>query len=93
MQDGFWRIFVRTETPALLILSETDYPGWQVTIDGQPAENLTAYTAVRAVCVPVGEHTVEWTFRPTVYWLGGLVTLLSLGLVGTAVVFWRRSVK
>jgi len=85
MADGFWRIQTRTETPALLILSETAYPGWQVTIDGQPAQSLTAYTAVRAVCVPVGEHTVEWTFKPTVYWLGGLVSLLSLVLVGTAV--------
>lgn len=93
MQDGFWRIIVRTETPALLILSETDYPGWQVTVDGQPAQNLTAYTAVRAVCVPVGEHTVEWTFKPTVYWLGGVVSLLSLMVVATAVIFWRRSVK
>jgi hypothetical protein len=90
MQDGFWRIQTRTETPALLILSETAYPGWQVTIDGQPAQNLTAYTAVRAVCVPVGEHTVEWMFRPTVYWLGGLISLLSLVGVGTAVFLWRR---
>ncbi len=56
-------------------------------------QNLTAYTAVRAVCVPAGEHTVEWTFKPTVYWLGGLVSLLSLGLVGTAVIFWRRIAK
>ena len=78
---------------ALLILSETDYAGWQVTVDGQPAQNLTAYTAVRAVCVPAGEHTVEWVFKPTVYWLGGLVSLLCLGLVGTAVIYWRRDTK
>ncbi len=90
MQDGYWRIRTTSETPALLILSETDYPGWRVTVDGQPVANLTAYTAVRAVCVPAGEHIVEWTFTPTVYWLGGLVTLISLGMVGTAVFFWRR---
>ncbi|PID86586.1 MAG: hypothetical protein CSB13_03640 [Chloroflexi bacterium] len=88
MTDGFWRIMVRTETPALLVLSETDYPGWRVTVDGQPAQNITAYTAVRAVCVPAGEHAVEWTFVPTVYWLGGLFSLLGLIVVGTAV--WRR---
>ncbi len=90
MQDGFWRIQTNSETPALLILSETDYPGWQVTVDGEPAQNLTAYTAVRAVCVPTGEHVVEWTYQPTVYWIGGLISLLSLLLVGTAVFFWRR---
>ena len=90
MQDGFWRIHTSSDTSALLILSETDYPGWQVTVDGQPADNLTAYTAVRSVCVPAGEHTVEWTFKPTVYWIGGLVSLLSLMMVGTAVYIWRR---
>ena len=91
MQDGTWHIRTNSEASALLILSETDYPGWQVTVDGQSAENLTAYTAVRAVCVPAGEHSVEWTFKPRVYGLGGMVSLLSLMLVGTAVFFWWRS--
>lgn len=85
MQDGYWRIRTNNNTTTLLILSETNYPGWQVTVDGQPAQNLTAYTAVRAVCVPAGDHLVEWTFRPTIYAIGGLITLVSLLLVGTAV--------
>ncbi len=90
MQNGYWRIRTNSDTSALLILSETDYPGWQVTVDGQPAQNLTAYTAVRAVCVPAGEHLVEWTFRPTIYAVGGLITVVSLLLVGTAVWFEAR---
>jgi hypothetical protein len=93
MQNGTWHIRTTSEAPALLVLSETDYPGWQVTVDGLAAENLTAYTAVRAVCVPAGEHSVEWTFKPRVYGLGGMVSLLSLILVGTAVYFWRQKLR
>ena len=82
--DGLWQIRTNSPGDALLVLSETAYPGWQVRIDGEEGEWMTAYTAVRAVCVPAGEHLVEWVFAPRVYWLGGLVTLLMLVVVGTA---------
>jgi len=89
-RDGYWQIQTDSPGAALLVLSETAYPGWRVTVDGRPAEWMTAYTAVRAVCVPGGAHTVVWTFAPTVYAWGGLLTLAGLGLVGTAVWQIRR---
>ena len=61
-----------------------------MTVDGRPAQSLTAYTTVRAVCVPAGAHTVAWSFVPLVYAWGGLLTLMGLGLVGTAVWQARR---
>ena len=73
------------------MLAENAYPGWVVRIDGERAESLTAYTSVRAVCVPAGEHTVEWVFRPWLYGLGAAVTLAALVLVAFAVVRLRRS--
>lgn len=83
--DGYWRIQTRSSVPALLVVSETAYPGWQVWIDGEVAEWQRAYTAVRAVCVPAGEHEIIWRFQPTIFWWGGLLSLLGLVLVGTAV--------
>lgn len=84
-RDGYWRVETDSPVPALLILSETAYPGWRVRVDGQSAEPLTAYTAIRAVCVPAGTHTVEWQFLPLIYAWGGLLTLIGLLGVGTAV--------
>ncbi len=86
-RDGYWQIATDSTAAALLVLSETDYPGWRVTVDGRPAESLTAYTTIRAVCVPAGAHIVEWKFVPTIYVWGGLLTLIGLAVVGTAV--WR----
>ena len=91
-EPGFWRIRTNSPTPALLILAESAYPGWQVTVDGQEAEALTAYTTIRAVCVPAGEHIVEWEFMPTVFMAGGAITLGALALMAVAGVlaFFKR---
>lgn len=87
-----WEIRTDSDSAALLVLAENAYPGWQVTIDGEPADSLVAYTSIRATCVPPGEHTVVWAFRPKIYWIGGAISLLALILVVMAMaIFWRRS--
>ncbi len=86
-QDGYWHIQTNSESAAWLVVSEAAYPGWQVTIDGTPAEWTEAYTAVRAVCVPAGSHDIIWRFQPTIFIWGGLLTILAL-LVTT--IAWRR---
>jgi hypothetical protein len=72
---------ISTDTPALLILSEPHYPGWQATVDGQPAPILRADYVLRAVPVPAGEHTVELRFQPLSFTIGLLVSLSALVLV------------
>jgi hypothetical protein len=82
---GHWLITTDSASSALLILAETAYPGWKVTIDGETAEPLTAYTTLKAVCVPPGGHEVAWSYVPVIYWLGGMITIAALLLVLLAV--------
>ncbi|MDX1613082.1 MAG: hypothetical protein R3300_02160 [Candidatus Promineifilaceae bacterium] len=87
MTPGFWRIRVETESPALLLVAETAFPGWTATVDQSPAQWQPAYTAIRAMCVPAGAHTIEQQFSPTIFWIGGglsLATLIVLLVAG-----WR----
>lgn len=87
-----WEISTTSETPALLILAENDYPGWEVTVDGESAETLTAYTSIRAVCVPAGDHLVVWNFVPRLYLLGALISGLAILLViYAAITICRRT--
>lgn len=88
-----WRVRTDSAAPALLLLAETNDAGWQVTVDGEPAEPLTAYTALRAICVPAGEHTVVWRYRPVTLWLGGALTTAAtfLWLAAVAITIRRGS--
>jgi len=77
-KDGYWKAATKSEAPAILVLAESAYPGWNVKIDGNPAEALTAYTTVKAVCVPAGEHVVEWSMGAGSLYAGAAVTVLTL---------------
>lgn len=87
---GHWLIRTASESGAMLVLAETAYPGWRVEVDEKPAENLTAYTTLKGVCVPPGTHEVVWTYVATVYQVGGFVTIAALLLVMAAVIVQRR---
>lgn len=58
------RITVQANGPGLLVLSEVAYPGWQVSVDGQPAEMRTLAGVLRAVLLPAGAHEAVFTYHP-----------------------------
>jgi hypothetical protein len=64
-----------------LVLTDSYFPGWSVTVDGQPAANERANYLFRAVEIPPGEHTVEWQYRPPSLTIGGCVSLLALAVM------------
>jgi hypothetical protein len=79
------------ERPALLVLTDTFYPGWEATVDGRPTPVLRADYLFRAVPVAAGHHTVRFTYRPASVRVGAACTgvaLLTLAAVGVA--SWRR---
>ena len=77
-------VSVRTSsaTAAILSLSLVVYPGWQAAIDGQPAPLLRADTALTALVVPPGDHTVQLAFRPPSYSIGAAISLVTLIFTG-----------
>lgn len=63
--SDFLTYAVDAKKEELGIFSEIYYPkGWQITIDGQPAEMLRANYTLRALPIPAGQHTVEFRFDP-----------------------------
>ena len=48
----------------LAVFSDIYYPGWQCTIDGQPADIIRANYVLRAVVIPAGKHKIDFSFDP-----------------------------
>ncbi|MCB0199385.1 MAG: YfhO family protein [Anaerolineae bacterium] len=66
------------ETDGVLVLGDQYHPGWQATVDGQPAPILPVNVALRGVLLPAGEHRVEFRFAPASLRTGAALSLLGL---------------
>ncbi len=83
------RYHVGAPKPFRLRLYQFDFPGWRVTVDGEPAvTELAEPEGFIVVLVPQGEHVVEVAFGTTPPRTAGWVIAL-LSAVGLGVGAWR----
>ncbi len=79
-------IAVDAQSTGWLVLNELDYPGWQASIDGQPATIQPTNYALRGVCVPAGRHEITFVFAPRVATYGIALSFVALAVVVAALV-------
>jgi hypothetical protein len=72
--------------PALLILADAHYPGWEAWLDGSPVPIYRANLMFRAMALPPGEHTVTFTYRPSSWRTGILISLITAALLMSALI-------
>ena len=81
----------RADGPAVLVLTDTWFPGWEATVDGKRAEVLEVDHALRGIALPAGEHRVELRFEPRSFRAGiGLTAVTGWALAAGAVVLAVR---
>lgn len=62
----------------IAVFSEMYYPhGWQVTVDGVPADHFRVDYTLRALFVPAGAHEIVFEFQPPVVQTGSTIALIS----------------
>ena len=74
------RMVMRTQStrPALLVVSDTWYPGWKAWVDGVETPLQHADYALRGIALPAGNHRVVCAYQPR-WWRPSLTwSLLSL---------------
>ncbi|MBI5118165.1 YfhO family protein [Candidatus Poribacteria bacterium] len=68
---------------SLLVLTDSFYPGWKATVDGQRTRIIRADYLFRAVYLTPGEHTVRFVYRPMSFWLSLIISAVTaIGIVG-----------
>ncbi len=88
------RVEVEAASDGLLVLNDKYDPDWKVRVDGKRAELIRANYLMRAVKVPAGRHTVEFTYRPNVpYLVMNLTAYLSLGAWAAVVAARKRKAE
>ncbi|MCC6616957.1 MAG: hypothetical protein IT320_26030 [Anaerolineae bacterium] len=62
----------------VVTIQETAYPGWQVTLNGEPAE-LESVGGQVGVVLPAGASSYEvlFQYRPPLFYMGGAVTMAT----------------
>ncbi len=84
------RLRVWTESPGFLVIGDFWYLGWRAWVDGRPAPVLRAYTALRAIPIPAGGHSVVVRYEPLSVRLGLVLSGLAFALAALSIGVNRR---
>jgi len=82
------RVTATLDGDGLLVLTDQHFPGWEVRVDGERRELLTANVLFRGVALGAGTHEVVFRYREPTFALAAtlsvaaLTTLLALGAAG-----------
>lgn len=74
-------VHITTSGPGLLVLSEINYPGWIVKVDGVQTKIIPYADILRSISLPAGVHDILFEYHPTCLLIGSVasvVTALSL---------------
>jgi len=84
------RLQVRSDGALWVVLSDVYYPGWRAAMDGEPAKIYPADFLFRAIRVPAGIHELEFVYSPDSFWVGWMLSLVGLLLIGALRLRWRH---
>ena len=72
---------VSTDKDAVLVASESWYPGWKAFVDGKEVRLLKADLVLRAVALKAGEHTVKFRYTPASFKTGAVISGAALAFM------------
>jgi hypothetical protein len=82
---------VQLSTAGVLVVSESSYPGWVATVDGENARWFTVDYILRGLELSSGKHVVRYRYRPTSVRLG--LAASAVGLLAILFCFARYGVR
>jgi hypothetical protein len=83
---------VRAAGNALLVLSDTYYPGWRAFVDGKEVKIYRADYNFRAIPIEAGEQEIKFIYDPIPFKIGTFISLFTLVGIVFYFVGWARRV-
>lgn len=77
---------------AWLVISDTDYPGWEAFVNERKVKIHRANLCVRAIEIYRGKHEVRFEFKPKSLFYGGLISIFSFIVCGAGIVWLKKTV-
>ena len=69
---------VVAEGDCFVNFSQTYYPGWKAYVDGNETEVYEVNGLIQGIFVPTGEHTIQFSFEPLAFYLGSVISFLTI---------------
>lgn len=82
---------VRTNFPGWLVLNDIYYPGWQAYLSGKRTPVVKANYILKAIAIPAGKHFVRWSYTPLPFYLGLVITMLTMIVINIGLIARRNS--
>ncbi|MGT2755489.1 glycosyltransferase PgfM1 [Streptococcus ovis] len=68
-------------------------PGWTVKVDGKKVKTKEAWESLLSFPISSGKHKIEMSFTPDGFWVGVMVSMLSISIVSFLVYVDKRKKK
>lgn len=78
------------QAAGVLVLSDTNYPGWHATLNGAEVPIYTVNGVFRGVWVPAGAYEVEFWYWPASVQWGLVLCAITVGMLVAGAVYFRR---
>ncbi len=75
------------ESAGIVVLADTYYPGWKMTIDGHPAPIYKVNRVMRGAAVPKGNHQLVYTYDPGSFRVGKQISLAGLAVAAIFAIY------
>jgi hypothetical protein len=76
---------VNVALPAVLVVADAFYPGWQATVDGLATPILRANLMFRGLALEPGRHEIIFSYHPSAWRLGAAISLVAVIALAAAI--------
>jgi hypothetical protein len=84
-------INTKSDKPAILVVSEINYPGWIATVDGSTAPIYQTDYLLRGVLVPAGVHRIEMRYAAPAARKGAVVSVITILAIAGLCIYALRA--